>query len=740
MSGKRDKLSLPVPDKTAAARGRFVHFCMDAIRREMPRLLEHLFLKVDDALYDLADKSETNSLYITYFDAMRAIRRRRGDIEELFLGKLAEPDDARTRGAPGSRAEPATGRSTQVPASTDSEELEETLAITNLISKAQSRYQHELLELRRRFAALPAPGAGGARAGPLEPRAICNAFRAALQPVAEVELSIKLVIYKLFDKQVMDHLGGIYSRCLENATAPPIAIVSVPGFIPSQNPGKATEDVGYGARGKAQLRSLDFEREERGGNPAPRTHRPEADAIGTADFNFLRKLLGQRRSRDPSVEEGGVVDTNELISTLSGMQARTGLYGSYAMSVDALRQRMGEELRLHGRGKSGRGLHPVDADTLDLVFLLFEHILQGNDIPDTVKVLIGRLQIPTAKVALVDKSFFEDKQHPSRRLLNHLAEIAVGWSDEGDRTPEGVYGRIEGVVDRILTDYDRDPGIFEELDSELTAGLAREHGKARTWESKAQREIEGRERDLSARRMVREVITERLRNRSPVPEVVSLLLYEGWQEVMLSAYLAGGTAGDDWRSALATIDRLLWSIRPKVEYEDRRALLRNIPGLLRTLRESLVAVSYDQRRLARLFKDLQALHLAALRGDGPVPVDGGSLGDVSSASPILQSVSSSANAASERDTSTGAVTGLTEGTWIELRRDDGSRLRVKLAWRSETSDKHLFVSREGQKVLELAGTDLATLFQQGLVKVLSKGDMSVVDRAMEAVLQTLKAS
>ena len=41
-------------------------------------------------------------------------------------------------------------------------------------------------------------------------------------------------------------------------------------------------------------------------------------------------------------------------------------------------------------------------------------------IPDAIKALIGRLQIPILKVAILDKKFFSNKTHPTRKLLDSL--------------------------------------------------------------------------------------------------------------------------------------------------------------------------------------------------------------------------------------------------------------------------------------------------------------------------------
>ena len=42
-----------------------------------------------------------------------------------------------------------------------------------------------------------------------------------------------------------------------------------------------------------------------------------------------------------------------------------------------------------------------------------------------VEALLGRLQIPTLKVALLDKSFFSSKSHPARRLLDDVAHLEL---------------------------------------------------------------------------------------------------------------------------------------------------------------------------------------------------------------------------------------------------------------------------------------------------------------------------
>lgn len=700
----------------------------DAMRHEMPERFDGLFVKFEDALYDLADKSDNNNIYTGYFDALRVFRRKRQEILALFLKKLQEASEPGLgiRGASDSRA--TAGESAL--ALMDHAELEENLAVANLISKAENLYRNDLSVLRCRPDSLRGEQGSDGRADPFGPRVLCNAFRMALAPVADVDLAIKLILYKLFDKQVMDQLGGIYARCrdlVDTQGSPPPAVGVRKPVLHVQ----AEREL----EGVRRLRADSDASEDPNLSPyvpAKMQHEP------AVDFADLQRLLGRRRPAAAGRRRRTVIDTVELVAVLTRLQELT----SSEAGAKALRPRLMNELHLGGKHSARRALGPVDEDTLDLVFLLFEHILQGNDIPDALKVLIGRLQIPFLKVALLDKSVFDDKNHPVRRLLNHLAEVAVGWSDEGDRSPEGVYGRVRWVVDQVLERYETDLAVFSRLDAELCVMLAKEQEQAQFQEAKVQQELEIRERRRSAESLVSDVIAERLRGREPVPEAVASLLYEGWQQVLLAVYLRDGMAGAEWRAAVRTVDRLVWSVRPKVEYGDRRELLRSIPELLRTLRESLAQVSYDQRRLARWFKELQALHIVALRGAGQATG-----GDGSGAPPpdrwsdaSLPSDPAGTAVATELagwDRTHSAMAGLEPGAWIEVRREGGDPIRVKLAWRSPQSGINLFVDRRGRKALELTGKEIAMLQETGTLTTFV--DAPAVDRALEEVVQTLKA-
>jgi hypothetical protein len=101
--------------------------------------------------------------------------------------------------------------------------------------------------------------------------------------------------------------------------------------------------------------------------------------------------------------------------------------------------------------------------------MLFECMLDDRNLPDSLKVLIGRLQIPLVKVAVLDKSFFSRSSHPARRLLNEIANAAMGWGVSDDHERDNLYVRIDQVVQRLLNDFVDDPAIFSELLADFLA-------------------------------------------------------------------------------------------------------------------------------------------------------------------------------------------------------------------------------------------------------------------------------
>jgi hypothetical protein len=654
----------------------------------LPPLMSAMFDRVDEALSELADKATDTQLYRSYLDAGRILRQQQRDIQLNFFRLLRQgaasllmpPPDT----SPSQHAEP----DSQELCLLQDAELEESLAIGNLTTKAESRYRPELLEMRFHLGSLLDRERLPERSNPYGPFAVCEAFRRALILAHQVEPPIRLVIYKLLDRQLMDRLGDFYKGCVALAAAD--GHVPGSGFAHLLRRGAQSAAPGAGGPGAAS------------GVGLPQTV--------TLPFEALQGLLAlQRPGGVPEPTRQVRVQTAELLAVLSNL----GLHALSAGMITGESLRSGLTDALAGPGTEAPALAREDEDTLDLVFLFFEHLLQGNDLPDPIKALIGRLQIPVAKLALLDKTFFSDQGHPARRLLNHMGQAAVGWGEDDDRSPDSLYGMIERVVERLILDFDGDPALFAQMDRFFVAFIAREESRSRSLEARSVAQL-GAPAPRSERNIVTDLVEDYLARYPLVPPAVEAILREGWQPAMLATLRTSGTDSSAWRRGLELADRLLWSVQPKVDAEDRRQLLRRIPEILRGLRAQLSALGSDQRQLARWFRDLQTLHLAVLQGEvvaSPPPIAGLTGGATASA--------------------------LAVGSWVELRRDDGARVRLKVAWVSPEGTHYIFVDRQGRRGPELGRGELRTLLEGGAARVLGDGQEPIADRALRSVLARL---
>ena len=696
--------------------------CQGPFQREAPPLLDALFEKLDDALYDLADKAGSDRLYSRYFDAMRLFRTQSRNIKAIFLRQLQRTRELTASGLMQADSTSLDSYSMENFALVEDPELEQSIAVSNLVSKAENRYQRELHELGRYLGHLLGRRELPPAFNPLGPLAICDAFSAALQPLQDIDLPIKLVVYKLFDKQVMDHLGGIYDQCLRLAVAH--------GLTPSAAAPRHTVSGSPSGASPAAEEALAL-RPRQAAQAAPQGT-PSTE--GRVPFDRLRSLLNAWRDPQPlaagsDLDDAILIPTSDLMAILSQLQDASWRTRPVPFAAQELRARLDGALQIDplDQGDRRRSLGEIDEDTLELVSLLFDSIIHAADLPDPIKVLVGRLQIPLVKVALLDKTLFDNPDHPARRLLNRIADATVGWAEDEERTPYSLYWRIEQIVERIIGQFDRDLAIFADLDAELAGYLAPEAARARATEEQVCSVATERDRITAARLKAKAVIDERLQSARWAPDVIEALLNEGWREVLYGAYLSGGEQGRKWLKAVNIVDRLLWSVQPKADPQDRRDLLRGIPELLRTLRAGLAAIALDQRLVARWFRELQALHLAALRG---------AVGPQATAE-----ATTPAGTQGHRAAGTGAsdpLRRLVPGCWVELVRDDGRRVRMKLAWVSADGQRLQFVDRQGFEGPDLGRDNLGTLIEYGLASIVrSEGDPPLMDRAVATLTSSL---
>lgn len=730
----------------------------DKAAQQLKQAMQALFDNADDTLFEMADRASSNAEQNAFFEAMRDLRLKRKSIERGFLQKVFESFSTLNQYEIG-KAPVLDAISSESLSLVNNDMLEESVALDAMVSRVVSRDGMALGHLTTRLNAMISKKLED-KSNPLGPRMLCEQFLEACEGLG-VEIRVKLIILKLFEKYVLADLGELYAaanqQLVEAGVLPELK--SVPPV--RRQPGRAAS-----ANREAQA--------------------PVAVAGNYADegvqevFGALQELLSQVRGapglpRREVPADAMPISSNDLMRLLSHMQQR--LPASQVVDDFDLRHQL-ENLLARASAKSGKArvVGEVDEDVINLVAMLFEFILDDRTLPDSLKALIGRLQIPMLKVAVLDKTFFSRGSHPARRLLNEIATAALGWSAQGGEQRDALYQRIEQVVQRLLNDFTDDPAIFSDVLAEFVAFTGDEKRRSELLEQRTRDAEEGRAKAEMARQQVEQALNERLLGRT-LPEVVVRLLQEGWSKVLQLTSLKHGAESAEWQAALSVMDDLIWSVEAHESAEDRLRLLELVPSLLKALRDGLASAAIDPFVTSEFFSKLEAVHVqafqrfkrelaepeivsesaeAAAEGDslesgiGPLlelppieldtPVEAPAMVEVVEEIVLLAPGESRVQEPEvnlpDDDEALQSVDSLRVGSWVEIQEDEEHKLRGKLAAIIKPTGKFIFVNRTGMKVMEKTRMGLAVEFRRGAIRMLD--DALLFDRALESVIGNLR--
>ena len=733
---------------------------LNAVRTITGRCLQqhlgNMFEHVDDALFDLAEKAENNAAQMHYFDGMREVRKRRPAMERSFSAIISR-HLAELAHTP---APAATADTFSAPAGTveltlvaDSE-LEESLAITSMTSKNATRLAHDLFAVNQRLSVI----CGGRKVddanNPVAPAILTQAFRQSLQEL-NTDLRVKLIIYKLFDRYVLSTLESLYQQVnneLARAGVLPQLRHTVPQIPHSDDVAHSQTDATAANLAQQPTAATEMDSAE-----------ASSELLQTLQtlFNARRNLAAGARGvgtrAGDYVSSDSVPSANELLGALSVLQSQiassTALWPAHAVAgvshADEVTQLKAQLLTQIGalRGERPSRVGTMDEDTIDLVGMLFEFILDDPNLPPEMQVLLSRLQIPYLKAALLDRKLFAHRQHPARRLLDCLAEQAKGWSEDSDRDRR-LHEKVKQTVEQLLHDFDDDIGIFERLLTDLQQFQNANKRRSAVAEQRVAESARGREKLEQARRRAAREILNRIDGKK-LPPLIHNLLARAWANHLVLTVLRQGDASPEFKSALRFVDDFVASAQPATTPDSQQALRKILPGIERALRHGLANVAFQEADIERLLGQVHAYYRRQL-GE-PDDASDTEAGGEEDATILAMPDSLQALADESIDGGDSAEVALAEmppndpqwlqvqalqpGTWVELVDAEHTITRAKLSWISPMSGRYLFVNRRGLKVADYSPLQLAHLLVDGGARILAAN--ALFDRAMHAIVNRL---
>ena len=713
-------------------------------------------------LFKQADRARSSQHQAEHFAELQRLRQNRADLVPRYLAGL-ETSLARLREpAESEPAEPASPDPLQYQRLTlvEDTDLDRDIVLREIARREAQRGSTALLLLAQRFGVLAGRPAFDAEHLPIGPYALCRVLRDAAEAL-QVNLDSQLLLYRVFERQVMERYGELVERLnvllTHEGVLPGLVYLPYRPRTQGQSRGRTNASGSAGAVSQRPLTGWHGQarpsawsgalmaglatRQQGGGEDGSGEGSgagvPAEAAAGAvpeqAVFSALQGMLSEHRGaagvEPASTRPGVILPMDAVVNVLGAMQAMPAPQrgpGRQRRTVDDLRQAMLARVReSHGPEAD---LSQEHSDTFELLGMLYHEIGREVHVDAPAQDLLERLQVPVVRAAVQDRSFFVRDQHPARELLNSVAESGATWLADDDGDPQLVL-RLEQAVDRVIEEYQGDESVFERANREVQEHYRAQTHKAEVSERRQVEAARGRDRLETAKRNATATIAARLGERKP-PQFVQALLNQAWADVLTLTALRHGEESEEWRQREDATSRII-DITCAAEAPADPDLAVQIDTALRQVGYHEDEASAIARRLSRSDDDESTsrteltakLKARARLGEG----DG-------AAKKVKPPPRNAAEQACYEHLRT-----LPFGTWFEfVHNQQGDVRRQRLSWYSPVTDNALFVNTRGHKVGEQSMDSLARLMALGQARIVTEDKGRLIDRAWHATLRALR--
>ncbi|HEX5802546.1 MAG TPA: DUF1631 family protein [Azospira sp.] len=717
---------------------RVVADCTDRLSDALCMWLAAIREPIGEELFRLADGTQDRKLQARYLDLRRDVERDWTQFIEAFRHGLTEDRSKGTAGASALEVPDFDGLQL-----VDDAALSEHIVVREFAAQLAETCDEELYALDRRVAALLGREEADDDGNPLGPEPLCQVLVDASASLG-LDAEDRLLLVRRIERHLHQALPAIYREINEH--------LAERGILP---------DLKRSYQRTAQKPPTT---QRRGGSAAAEALQEAAATLpaGADILGTLQRLATARGGQGafgapvPSVPSGPNRDGAACPASISHAflaslnEAQHGGWqpaaGGAINQVEALRG-----------SPFAQQVSPLESVTIDIVAMLFDFIFNDDELPDSVKLLVGKLQIPVLKVAMLDQSFFANRQHPARRFLDGITGIALHWG-QGAEENDPFLLRLAESVERIQREFETNVEIFSAAIADLEAFVSGHEAQEEETLSIAT--------EAAARREAEEAVAERVQAAlQPIleqaqPEVVRAFLGEHWAAVLQQKGRAHEEDSAAWRESVEVAEQLVWSVASKAAGDERMRLISTLPMLLARINAGLSTTGISTEARSAFFDALVELHAAALKGSppggkstapaeaavpsAPAPVGEGDLlvtrrvEDGVTIEDVMLVGAAPMRRARDREV-LAQVRGLKRGDWVDFIDAEGKVARERLNWLSPHKGILVFSNHRAAKAISISPEALARQIRDGAAQVVGE-EASVFGKAIDGVMHSLGAA
>jgi len=358
-----------------------------------------------------------------------------------------------------------------------------------------------------------------------------------------------------------------------------------------------------------------------------------------------------------------------------------------------------------------------DLYRIDLISMLFQMVVEDNDVPELIQNIIVKLHIPYLKYAMEDEMLVENKQHPAQILINTMHSSSIGWSKLQDIN-QSYIKKISSTVSILIEANVLSETLFKVVLKDYKEFIKQQENEFALELKRRKKRDLGKTRIIAAMKTVDALIAHKTESVS-MPQLINDIIMGPWKNLLSLLLVRYSDTSEEYLKMTAFIDDIILLL----ESEQYNIIIEtHIDKLSEVYTEGLELVAYsgdvlngrvkkfrdcllkhhqldEQNKNSKPISEQDILNQVQTKKYSKIPENYDRT--VSEAEEVK---SPSLQGFNKKDTQ--LLASVPIGTWVEFPRFNKDSVKAQLSWINPKSGKYIFVNSRGLKVTDKSPKEL----------------------------------
>lgn len=425
----------------------------------------------------------------------------------------------------------------------EDEELEVTLALTQIESVLSSKFIHYLFALEKRIKVLFASRKVTKTNMPFGATSICWILSQTLEK-ANFNLRMKTAILKLLTKELIKNFEEAYwlidEQFVRAKILPNIKLKSKvvkEKKLPEKKPHEYDKEV------EAFQESLN-----KSASPESKPYQEHTNLYKEKSSNLVNSIFSMMNQGqgDQQNSHTSDIDNPMMDQALDNLSKITNVAAGVD-EIDKLKEMILDDVR-NETGVYYPSLTQKQQNSMDVMGMFYEHVKQDVNLDNNMISSLNAVNIPLIRTAITDDKFFNDESHPAREFLEKIIYASQKWHGTS------VVKNLHKFSSNIANEYDGTTTSFKSANEDVESYLRLTERRSKNAEEKWVNAAKGKEKLESSRQIVRDII-ENVTNVAE-PDFVKNVIEYVIQDALTLTLLRHGEDSKEWHSQIETSNTL----------------------------------------------------------------------------------------------------------------------------------------------------------------------------------------